>query len=114
MTRIRVLQRAIRLLQSGFIPYDRKGQARDINGNIVTCAHPDACQFNATGAVVRAIYEFTGDPVQDRLPLWESTMKVFHDRYKGWTPMYNAFEKMSKAEIIDLFQQQLDEWNDIS
>lgn len=113
MTRIRVLQRAIKLLNSGFMPYDRKGQARDLDGNVVTVVHPDACQFNATGAVARAIFDFTGDPIQDRLPLWTSTMDVFRKKYGGWTAMYDAFEKMNKAEIIDLFQQQLDEWNDL-
>lgn len=113
MTRIRVLQRAIKLLETGWMPDERRGQAKDASGNIVSVMHPDACFFTPTGAVARAIYLFTGDTVLERLPLWESSMYVFVRKFGSPTAMANAFEKMTKEEAIATFQQQLDEWNNL-
>lgn len=113
MTRFRVLQRAIKLLQAGFHPYDGRGMAYDKDDNCVAHTHPDAVLFNATGAVARAIFDFTGETVKERQSLWSASMDNFRNKYGGWTPMYNAFERMSKDEIIALFQAQLDDWDNL-
>lgn len=113
MTRFRVLQRAIKLLQTGFHPYDHRGQAYDKDGKVVTVVHPDAVQFNATGAVVRAIFDFTGETVQQRIGLWTDSMDCFRKKYGGWTPFYNAIEQMSKEEVIALYEEQLKQWNNL-
>lgn len=112
MTRIRVLMKAIKLLESGFIPYDYRSQAQDKAGNHVSYVHPDATRFTATGAVVRAIYDLTGDPAAERDGLWTDTMIEFKRQFGDhWTSMYDAFERMSKDEVLELFKNKLAEWN---
>lgn len=111
MTRIRVLMRAIKLLEHGFIPYDQQGQARDKRNNIVSIVHPDAIKFNATAAVSRAIFELTGDMRDKRDELWTATMQPFKDRYKQWSIMYEELAKLDKQQVLDLFNHQLNEWN---
>ena len=111
MTRIRVLKRAIELLEHGFIPYDHIGRVRDVNNNIVSVTHPMAAYFCATAAVGRAIFELTGDHPQERDQLWTATMQPFKDRYKQWSLMYSAFEQMTKEEVLETYTKQLEEWN---
>lgn len=113
MTRIRVLMRVIKLLEAGFIPYDHISQARDKDHKPVTYMHPDAVKFNITGAVVRSIYDLTGDPANKRNELWDATLSVFKNRYGGWIQMYDAFEKMDKETALTMLKQQLDDWNRI-
>lgn len=111
MTRIRVLMRAIKLLEVGFIPYDHNGRALDANNNIVSVTHPAACQFCATAAVGRAIFELTGDHPQERDTLWTATMQPFKDHYQQWSIMYEELAKLNKEQILDLFRKQLETWN---
>lgn len=113
MTRIRVLLRAIKLLEAGWLPYDKLGQARDKDHNLVSYMHPAAVKFTATGAVVRAIYELTGDPADQRDKLWTDTMISFKEEFNNsWTAMYDFFEKLeNKEQVIAVFKAKLEEWN---
>lgn len=111
MTRIRVLMKAIKLLEAGYVPYDHKGQAQNDAGEVVSYVHPDACHFTATSAVLRAIYDTTGDPAHERDNLWNDTMIEFKRQFGGWLQMYIALEKMNKEQVLDLFKNKLAEWN---
>jgi hypothetical protein len=111
MTRIRVLMRAIKLLENGYIPYDHLTQARTVDDQPVSYLHPEAAKFTATGAVVRAIYELTGDPADQRDRLWDETLREFKQQYGGWFKMYVAFEQMNKEQVLEIFKNKLMEWN---
>lgn len=109
MTRIRVLLRAIKLLEQGVV-HRANNQAEDERGNPLSYMHPAAVRFNAAGAVQRAILDLTGDPADKRDALWQASLVDLRTQFGGWGHLYSAFEAMTQDEMISTFRKQLEKW----
>lgn len=109
MTRVRILQQAIKLLEAGFLPYG--GQiATDNVGHPVSYMHPYAVNFTVVGAVQRAILLTTGDHYNDRIPLYNAAFDPIIEKLGGILKASQWFETATQEEIITLLKQQLSEW----
>lgn len=112
MTPTRVLDRTIKLLEEGWFRDDHgKGQALDAAFNPVAYVHPGAVYFTATGAVVRAIYELTGDAAIQRENLWDRTVRPFKIRFGSWSAWYDHMKKLDKDEAIKFYLDELNKRN---
>lgn len=110
MTRIRILQMALKLISDHYLPLSRTCFATTAVGENVSYMHPDAVNFSLVGAIERAIFNQTGDHYELRGELYGDSIDPLIRRLGGIGPSRLFLETATEKMVKHLVNEQLEEW----